>query len=330
LTRKLIAFDLEGPLSPQDNAYDLMGLFPNGREIFEVISRYDDLLTLDGRPGYEPGDTLALIVPFLIHHGIRESDITSLANRASLIHGADELVPDLISDNWQVFCITTTYRQYSEIITGRLGIPPENLAGTVFPLNKLSRLATQADNGVVAEVEREILRVRLPDDRSLRKILDRFYWEQLPSTSFGPLVAKIKPTGGRRKATALQRFEERLGKPLSQWVVVGDSITDFRMFQAVDKAGGLAIAFNANEYALPYATMSLATTDSRDLTPILVRWGLGGRLEVAKTVAQEEMHGGKNERNYYHWLSGNKKWTIALPIHKKIRKTVRESAASLG
>ena len=72
---KLICFDLEGPLAPQDNAYELMKLFPNGGKIFEVISRYDDLLTLEGRENYEPGDTLALIVPFLAYHRITEEQI---------------------------------------------------------------------------------------------------------------------------------------------------------------------------------------------------------------------------------------------------------------
>ncbi len=38
-----IWFDLEGPLSPQDNAYELMKLFPSGNKIFEIISRYDEL-----------------------------------------------------------------------------------------------------------------------------------------------------------------------------------------------------------------------------------------------------------------------------------------------
>jgi len=60
----LIFFDLEGPLSPQDNAYEVMGLIPDGHRLFEVISRYDDLLTLEGREDYEPGDTLRLIVPW--------------------------------------------------------------------------------------------------------------------------------------------------------------------------------------------------------------------------------------------------------------------------
>ncbi|GAG18116.1 unnamed protein product, partial [marine sediment metagenome] len=87
-----IAFDLEGPLSPQDNAYELMKLFPNGDRIFEVISRYDDLLTLEEKEDYEPGDTLALIVPFLVLHNITEADISRLAGEASLTGGADKLI----------------------------------------------------------------------------------------------------------------------------------------------------------------------------------------------------------------------------------------------
>ena len=51
-----ICFDLEGPLSPQDNAYELMKLFPNGDKIFEVISSYGDLLTLEEKEDYELGE----------------------------------------------------------------------------------------------------------------------------------------------------------------------------------------------------------------------------------------------------------------------------------
>ncbi|MBI2288195.1 MAG: hypothetical protein HYU83_04385, partial [Chloroflexi bacterium] len=132
-----ICFDLEGPLSPQDNAYDLMKLFPNGDRLFEVISRYDDLLTLEGRQDYEPGDTLALIVPFLILHQIREADIASLSAKASLTGGANKLMSWLESSGWKVFCITTTYEQYAIHITQKLGIFAHNVACTPFPLDKL-------------------------------------------------------------------------------------------------------------------------------------------------------------------------------------------------
>jgi len=128
-----ICFDLEGPLSPQDNAYELMKLFPNGDRVFEVISRYDDLLTLEEREDYEPGDTLALIVPFLILHNISEDNITTLATAASFTGGAAKLISWLEYSVWKVFCITTTYEQYATHITQKLGIFAHNVACT--PLN---------------------------------------------------------------------------------------------------------------------------------------------------------------------------------------------------
>jgi len=327
---KHIAFDLEGPLSPQDNAYDLMGLFPEGRRIFEVISRYDDLLTLEGKPGYEPGDTLALIVPFLVYHGVKESDIRALAQKASLVPGASELISELQHSHWQVFCITTTYLQYSEHITGRLGIPAHNLAGTVFPLDRFSARLSPADVALVGVIEERMKNLRPDDDAAIRRVLDRFYWVDLPGTKLGPLVHDVKPVGGRRKVQALDQFASSTGQPLSEWVVVGDSITDFRMFEAVEKAGGLAVAFNANEYALPYATIGLASTDISDLVFVLDAWARGKRLAVAQFISARRGARQTGDRDNLQWLSGAPSLAAALQLHKRIRRLVREAAGKLG
>src|SRR4030042_4559888 len=107
----VICFDLEGPLATQDNAYELMKLFPDGGRIFEVISRYDDLLSIAARFDYEPGDTLALIAPFLICHGITEQDIISLAEKATLVPGSRNLIHYLQTHDWDVYCISTSYQQ---------------------------------------------------------------------------------------------------------------------------------------------------------------------------------------------------------------------------
>ena len=93
---EVICFDLEGPLSPQDNAYELMSLIENGEKIFEVISRYDDILALEGREDYEPGDTLSLIAPFLVYHSISEYDIRRVSDRAVLVDGAREFISKLM------------------------------------------------------------------------------------------------------------------------------------------------------------------------------------------------------------------------------------------
>ena len=327
----LICFDLEGPLAPQDNAYELMKLFPEGGKIFEVISIYDDLLTLEGRPDYEPGDTLALITPFLAYHGVREKQITMMGEKASLTPGAAELTSKLKSREWRIFCISTSYEQYALPITQRLDIPRENVACTSFPLDQICQLLSQDDFDLLEKAEREITNlIPFIDDARIKQKLDELYWQELPQTSSGKIITKVKPMGGKRKVEALEHFTVKVGKPLSNWIVIGDSITDFKMLQAVNRIGGLAIAFNANEYALPYCTMSLASTSLGDLWVALEAWEKGERQAVEKVVKEREKAGGRGNREHFHWLAGAKDTTHALEIHKHIRRLVREDAAKLG
>jgi energy-converting hydrogenase A subunit R len=326
-----IAFDLEGPLSPQDNAFELMKLFPNGDRIFKVISYYDDLLTLEGRADYEPGDTLALIVPFLVLHNVTENDIASLAVKATFLGGAVDLISRLGSSGWKIFCITTAYEQYAIHITNKLGIYAHNVACTPFPLNKLRITLTEEDTDLLRQTEAEILTMQTgTDDARIKSRLDNFFWEQLPATGLGNLIKEVKPVGGRRKVAALQRFADSYNQPLAKWVVVGDSITDAQMLQTVEAAGGLAVAFNANQYALPHVTMSLASTHISDLMEVLQAWSKGQRKGAEKFVRDREKTGGKGDRGYFHWLSGRKGWDEILEIHQRLRRLVREEAGNLG
>ena len=326
-----ICFDLEGPLSPQDNAYELMKLFPNGDKIFEVISRYDDLLALEEREDYEPGDTLALIVPFLVLHDISENDIAALATKASLTDGAAELVSWLQSKSWKVFCISTSYEQYAIHITQKLGVYAHNVACTPFPLDRFRATLHKEDSSLLQQTEQDILTMSpVDDDDRIRQRLDYFFWEKLPTTGLGMAIKEVKPVGGRRKVAALNKFADTYEQPLSKWVVIGDSITDFRMLQAVEEAGGLAIAFNANEYALPYATMSLASASISDLVEVSEAWQKGSRRGAEKIVREKEKIGGTGDRSYFHWLSGSKDIDKVIEVHKRIRRLVRQEAGKLG
>ncbi len=326
-----ICFDLEGPLSPQDNAYELMKLFPNGDRVFEVISRYDDLLALEEREDYEPGDTLALIVPFLVLHSITEDNIADLAGKAGLTGGAEKLISWLQTKVWKVFCISTSYEQYALHIAHKLGIFAHNVSCTPFPGERLRLTLCKEDSALLQQTEEEILTMRpFDDDDKIKQRLDYFFWNKLPATDLGEVIKVVKPVGGRRKVAALNRFADKYDQPLSDWVVIGDSITDFRMLQAVEGAGGLAIAFNANEYALPYSTMSLASTMLSDLTEVLEAWHKGRRRAVEKIVKAKEKRGGTGDRGHFHWLSGRKDIDEVVKIHKKIRGVVREEAGKLG
>jgi energy-converting hydrogenase A subunit R len=326
----LICFDLEGPLSPQDNAYELMKLFPNGDKIFEVISHYDDLLTLEEREDYEPGDTLALIVPFLILHNISENNVAELAAKANLTGGADKLVSWLQSSGWKVFCISTSYEQYAIRITHKLGIYAHNVACTTFPLDQLRATISPDEKKLMQQAEEDILTMKLDDDEKIKSSLDKFFWERLPQTDLGAAIREVKPVGGRRKVAALEKFADKYMEPLSNWVVIGDSITDFRMLKAVEEAKGLAIAFNANEYALPYATMSLASTHISDLQTALEAWQKKKRGWTERVVKYKEKWRSKEDNFYFHWLAGRKELDDVIEVHKKFRQMVREEAAKLG
>jgi energy-converting hydrogenase A subunit R len=168
------------------------------------------------------------------------------------------------------------------------------------------------------------------DDDRIKQTLDKFFWEKLPATDLGEVIREVKPIGGRRKVAALNKFADKYDQPLSNWVVVGDSITDFRILQAVEAAGGLAIAFNANEYALPYSTMGLASTLISDLQEILEAWQKGKRGWVERVVKFKEKWDGKGDRGYFHWLSGRKDLDPIIEVHKRIRRLVREEAGKLG
>ncbi len=326
-----IAFDLEGPLSPQDNAYDLMKLFPNGDKIFEVISHYDDLLALEERQDYEPGDTLALIVPFLVLHNISEADIAGLSGKATLTGGAADLIAHLESSGWKVFCITTTYEQYAWHITQKLGIYAHNVACTPFPLDKYRITLSKEDTELLQQAEAEILNLHpVADDDRIKHSLDNFFREKLPATNLGTAIKEVKPVGGRRKVAALNKFAEKYNQPLSRWVVIGDSITDSRMLRAVEEAGGLGIAFNASQYALPQATMSLASPLLSDLTEVLQAWSKGQRKEVEKVVKTKEKSVAADDRSHWHWLSGRENIDEVIEIHQRIRRLVREEAGRLG
>ena len=321
--RNFIAFDLEGPLSPNDHAYELMALAPGGRHTFEVLSRYDDLLALEGRQGYEPGDTLALIVPFLILYGITEADIGRLAGKATLTPGAAELLARLKARGWQVFIITTTYQPYAYALARRLSVPQERVAATLLPLDSYRKTFSEKDLAPIREMEERIAGLAPEkEDREIKAALDRFYWHDLKVSPLKRVLEQVRPVGGSRKVAALGKF---LGdQPLREAVVVGDSITDFPMFQAVNWAGGLAVAFNANQYALPYATIGLAAEGLLPLEEVLGAWEEGGRAAAEALVRGQEKKG----KETFQWLQGKK--DLPLEIHRHYRRLLRDRAAELG
>ena len=361
---KIICFDLEGPLSPQDNAYEVMGLVEGGHKIFEVLSRYDDVLTLEKKDGYEPGDTLSLIVPFLMHHGIKEEDIKRVSSSAKIVDGVKETIDALRKTGWDPHIISTSYEPHALSIAAKIGIPRHKVHCTKLPLEKMHMEAGDSASVLIAEAEKDILKDLYPnlsDDSKIKARLDRFFWEDLAKTPMGKVMKEISVVGGKRKMNAVSHIAKKAERGIEEAVVVGDSITDYKMLGTVRDAGGVAVAFNGNQYSIPYANVGLATTDMRMLLVIIEGYECGQTKGAISVVKEWEEHGeeflkdphGIHEdsapeivrrlladkksdtafmRPYFHVLSGidEKKMEQVMAIHKKARSIVRGDAAKLG
>jgi len=117
--------------------------------------------------------------------------------------------------------------------------------------------------------------------------------------------------------------------PLERVVVVGDSITDFKMLALAEEAGALAIVFNGNEYALPYGSCGVAARELRAVLPLIEAFLEGGRSLVRERVRAFESCSSLSGP-VYHWLAEDVRVEAVLPIHKKFRQLVRGEAAKLG
>ncbi len=340
----MICFDLEGPLSPQDNAYEVMKLIKNGDKIFEVISRYDDILTIEGRKGYEPGDTLKLIVPFLLYHDITEEDIKNVSNKAKLVKGAKKTI-SYLKRKYEVCIISTSYEQHALNIAKKLNVERENVACTKLRLDYYRDLYKNKDLSFIEKVEKRILEMYPNVDV---KYLDNFFFVEVKE-HLKEIFEEVTVVGGSRKVDAMKNFAEKKGVRIDRIAVIGDSITDYKMLDEI-KDKGLAIAFNANEYALPYATVGLASIDLRYIVPLIEGFEESRQtsIKLAESFENAEINEIVNKlpkevinsdietkyRPYYNVLLDidikSRKFNEILNIHKKYRMIVRGEAGKLG
>jgi energy-converting hydrogenase A subunit R len=340
-----IFFDLEGPISPQDNAYEVLGLARDGEHVFEVISKYDDILTLKGRENYEPGDTLKLIVPFLIHSKISECDIKNVSKEAGIVPGVKDVITHLTSSGWDVYIISTSYEQHAHNIARQVGVEGKRVACTKMPLDDYHLQFSEEDLGVVKDAQEKILNELYPgdDEQKVLTELDGFFFGTLQESKLGNIFNEVTVVGGQRKVDAMMKFAG--DSDLSDGVAVGDSITDFKMLAKIKEKRGLGVAFNGNEYSIPYADVAVATLDQRFLLPIISAFGEGGRnqaIDLAKRLENasfDEILKSMPDDTastipedikppQYHKIGSNTEEIIK--IHKEYRTLIRGAAGKLG
>jgi energy-converting hydrogenase A subunit R len=338
--RDAIYYDLEGPISSQDHAQAVCKRFVReGDKLFPVLSRYDDVLTLANKEGYEPGDTLMLLIPFFVEGGVAEKDLRVISAEAGLVPEVCELFNELQNEDCSVWIISTSYEQHAFSIASRVRVPLNRVYCTEFPLDDLQGKIDSGGLNLVQQTRENAIQLYREDlgsginDEPIQKLLDFLFWEMLPKTKLGQVMAGIKVMGGRRKVRALEKAIQASGGYLDEAFIVVDSITDFRMAQAVEAAGGIALAWNGNQYIIPYASCGVAAVDARTVKPLFQAWREGGRKAVREVVESMAEPEDSESGPYYHWLAGRSSefHQEVLAIHKRLRIICRGAeVARLG
>jgi energy-converting hydrogenase A subunit R len=269
--KKVFISDCEGPISKNDNAFELTTHFvPNGDRLFAVISGYDDVLAyVLKRHGYKAGDTLKLILPFLRSYDVTDRKMREFsAQSLVLIPKAKEMLHHVM-DLAYAFIVSTSYEHYIRALCQTIDFPIRNTYCTKLKID--SYHITEGEKKKLKGLAEEIAQMPTieipPNAKSLKDFptehqkailrLDEIFWREIASMKSGRFFSEVNPVGGMEKAEAVQDAVKRVGAKLADVMYVGDSITDIEAFKLVKENGGLAVSFNGNKYAVESAEIAV-------------------------------------------------------------------------
>ena len=254
--KKFFVSDCEGPLSVNDNAFELAGHFiEDGEKFFQIISHYDDILVDEiKRPGYNAGNTLKLILPFLKAYGATNLNMREFSSKNVLLIPGARATLGLLQFIMPSYIVSTSYEPYIRALC--------DLTNFSFDQCYCTRL--DLDSHPLSEQDREKLkkfRLSIVTDPEFDN-LERIFWEEIPGMEISSLIEEVKPVGGEAKKEAVMDIIARNNFQASDLMYVGDSITDVEPLNYANKNGGIAVSFNGNEFALDNASIAIISDNT--------------------------------------------------------------------
>lgn len=290
--------DCEGPITKNDNAFELCKAFVlNGDKFFSLISKYDDFLAdIEKKPGYQAGDTLRLILPFLKAFGLTHQQMVDYSRTHLVLMPRAKETLQQVMEVLPTFIISTSYEPYLEALSQI----------TSFPLSQIYCTKINIDHYTLPEDERRYLQKvareigdmpRLewemgadgsyklsPQSQKPVQRLAEIFWEEICSMEAGRLLAETKTIGGRAKARAVLDSLKITNNDLSRVMYVGDSITDVEALILVRDGGGLSVSFNGNGYAIRAAEICCLSSQASVILVLATLFQKGAKdlvLEIA-------------------------------------------------
>jgi energy-converting hydrogenase A subunit R len=304
--KRIFISDCEGPISKNDNAFEITAHFvPDGDKFFSLISKYDDVLAdVVKKPGYNAGDTLKLILPFLKAYEVTDKKMQEFSSQnLLLIAGIKETIKHIMSIA-ESFIVSTSYEHYIRALCKAIDFPFENTYCTRLSIDKYA--LTADEKAKLKKTAKEIAQmpmITIPStvkslkgfsgkDQETVKRLDQIFWMEIAAMSCGKIFSEVTTVGGEQKAEAIRDAVTRLHAPLSSAMYVGDSITDVEAFKLVRDKGGLTVSFNGNNYAVKNAEVVVLSENSvvtGVLADVYLKHGKVQALKLAENWSRESL-----------------------------------------
>jgi len=345
--RRIFISDCEGPISKNDNAFELAShCIPDGSRLFTLISRYDDVLAeVLKRADYKAGHTLKLILPFLKAYGVTNQAITDYSSKnVLLVPGAKEMLC-FVRDFMPSFIVSTSYEQYMRVLCDFVDFPFENVRCTRLDLDKYK--LSEVEAAQIKKLKKQMVTMPVPEipkgakslsdfprehQNSVRR-LDEIFWKELAQMSVGAMLQEVNPVGGDEKAEAVLEIVAELKTGLHNVMYVGDSITDVSVFKLVREGGGLTVSFNGNSFAVREAEVAVLSENAvvtAVLADVFSRFGKAQVMNLIKdwnpsTIERFGLYRPLEQCFLKIW--GRKFPRVELVTAQNMEKLMRESTA---
>lgn len=283
--QRVFITDCEGPISKNDNAFELASHFiPGGQKLFTLISRYDDVQAdIVKRPGYKAGDTLRLILPFLKAYDVTNDAMKQYSSQHIILVPQAKETLEFIRKFMPAYIISTSFEQYMHVLCTAIGFSFENVRATQLDLDRYE--ISQDEKTRIKQLTEEMTKLPVfevpKDSNSLDDFpekpkqtvhrLDEIFWKEISSMQIGNMLKEVNPVGGLEKAAAIRDIADKLKIELRNMMYVGDSITDVEAFRLVRNNGGLTLSFNGNNYAIREAEAA-AMSENAVVTAVLANF----------------------------------------------------------
>ncbi len=297
--RRIFVSDCEGPISKNDNAFEITKHFiPKGAKLFALISKYDDVLAdIIKKPGYNAGSTLKLILPFLKAYDVTEENIKQFsANNLMLLSYSKETL-DFVQKSMPAFIISTSYEQYIKVLCEALDFPFKNTYCTKLPLDcyaitheekkELKQIASELTEMPQIEIPKNAKTIHdfSKQNQDTIKQLDNIFWKDIINSGLSPLLLDVNPIGGYQKAKAIKDITRKMNNSLEDLIYFGDSITDLEALNLLSENGGLSVSFNGNQYAVKNSEVVILSSSNlviAIISDLFYKFGKEKTIELLK------------------------------------------------